>query len=213
MTTDPKISILGASGHAKVVASCLLAAGREIRGYFDDDVSKTGREILGYPVLGSIMDIDFSEGDLAIIGIGSNRVRQKLSKFSKSPAWTTAIHPTAWIDPSVSIGEGTVVFAGAVIQPGAKIGRHCILNTGCTIDHDCVIGDFVHIAPGVNLAGNVSIGEGTFLGIGTKAIPGISIGSWSQIGAGGVIVNDVPDKVLAIGVPAKVIRQRSEDDR
>jgi sugar O-acyltransferase (sialic acid O-acetyltransferase NeuD family) len=200
------ICILGAGGHAKVVASCLIAGGKSIRGFYDDDSSKQGQEVFGFPVLGPISDCGLTRDVMAIFGIGSNRTRMYLDRLWATQSWATAIHPTAWLDPSVEVGAGTVVFAGAVVQPGAKIGRHCILNTGCTVDHDCILDDFVHLAPGVHLAGNVSIGEGAFLGIGTKAIPGVTVGCWSQIGAGGIIVGDIPDHVLAVGVPARVVK-------
>jgi acetyltransferase EpsM len=204
------ICILGASGHAKVVASCLLAGGKNIRGFYDDDFLKQGKEILGIPVLGPISDCGLTRDVMAIFGIGNNRTRMHLARLRATQSWATAIHPTAWLDPSVEVGEGTVVFAGAVVQPGAKIGKHCILNTGCTVDHDCILDDFVHLAPGVHLAGNVSIGEGAFLGIGTKAIPGVTVGCWSQVGAGGIIVRDIPEYVLAVGVPARVVRHLEE---
>jgi len=200
------ISILGASGHAKVVASCLVAYGSGIRGFYDDDDSKQGQQILGYPVLGPISACGTTADVVAIFGIGSNKTRMDLNRLRALQSWATAIHPTAWLDPSVHVGQGTVVFAGAIVQPGAKIGKHCILNTGCTVDHDCILEDYVHLAPGVHLAGNVFIGEGAFLGIGTKAIPGVRIGRWAQIGAGGIVVGDIPAHVLAAGVPARVIR-------
>jgi sugar O-acyltransferase (sialic acid O-acetyltransferase NeuD family) len=201
------IAILGASGHGKVVASCLLAGGRRVHGFYDDDASKQGQAILGLPVLGAIAECETVREGAAVFGIGTNQTRRRLNHLRSSQVWVTATHPTAWLDPSVEVGEGTVVFAGAIVQPGAIIGRHCILNTGCSVDHDCILEDYVHLAPGVHLGGNVSIREGAFLGIGIKAIPGVTIGRWSQIGAGGIIVRDIPDNVLAVGVPARVVKQ------
>jgi sugar O-acyltransferase (sialic acid O-acetyltransferase NeuD family) len=206
------ISILGASGHGKVVASCLIAGRKEVRGFFDDDSLKWGQIILGLPVLGSIATCEAMGEGPAVFGIGRNQTRQEIDRIRPAQRWVPVIHPTTWVDPTVQIGEGTVVFAGVVVQPGAKIGRHCILNTGCSVDHDCILEDFVHLAPGVNLAGNVFIGEGAFLGIGAKAIPCARVGCWSQIGAGGVIVHDIPDCVLATGVPARIIKDRGKYD-
>ena len=91
-----------------------------------------------------------------------------------------------------------------MIQPDTSVGDHCIVNTGATIDHDCQIDNYVHISPGVNLAGGVRLGEGVFCGIGGKAITGVTVGKWTTIGAGGVIINDLPEYSLAVGVPAKV---------
>jgi len=83
------------------------------------------------------------------------------------------------------------------------LGRHVIVNTGATIDHDCIVGDFAHIGPGVHLAGMVKVGAGAFLGIGSVVLPGLAIGEWSMVGAGAVVIRDVPDRVTAYGVPAK----------
>src|SRR5262249_58040314 len=111
--------------------------------------------------------------------------------------------PTAWVHPSVTIGAGTVIFAGAVIQPDATIGAHVIVNTRASIDHDCVLGDFVHVAPGVGLAGNVTLEEGAFLGIGAAAVPGSRVGAWATVGAGGVVIQPIAAGVTAVGVPAR----------
>ncbi len=81
-----------------------------------------------------------------------------------------------------------------------------IINTGITIDHDCKIGDFVHLAPGVNLAGGVLVEEGSFLGINSSVIPYKRIGKWVTVGAGGAVIQDVPEFTTVVGVPAKPIR-------
>jgi acetyltransferase EpsM len=211
MRDKRKVVVLGASGHGKVVASTLLAAGWQIVGYFDDDVNKAGKDLMGIPVIGRIEDALHGLCLFAVAAIGRNQTRKSVVEGVGELSWAQAVHPTAWLDPTVQIGEGSVVFGGVIVQPGARIGRHCILNTGCTVDHDCILSDYVHLGPGVHLAGNVAIGEGAFLGIGTQAIPGVSVGCWSQVGAGGVIVLDIPDHVLAVGVPARVVRHLEEE--
>ena len=82
-----------------------------------------------------------------------------------------------------------------------------IINTSATIDHECDIGDAAHICPGVNLAGRVFIGAATQVGIGASVIENVHIGEGCVIGAGAVVTGDIPDHVLAYGVPAKVIRK------
>lgn len=211
MKGPKEVVILGASGHAKVVASTLMAAGWRIVGLYDDDPGKAGSEVLGIPVIGQVKDARPGAGVAVVSAIGRNQPRKRVAEAAIELVWATALHPTAWLDPTAVIGEGTVVFSGAIVQPGARIGRHCILNTGCSVDHDCTIGDYVHLAPGVHLAGNVHIGEGAFLGIGCKVIPGVRIGAWTQVGAGGIVVNDLPERVLALGVPAKAVRHMATE--
>ena len=140
--------------------------------------------------------------------MGDNRARRAIAA-RVDLRWVTAVHPGALVDPSATIGPGTVVFAGAVVQADAVVGEHAIVNTGAVVEHDCVVGDFAHVAPGVVLAGGVRVGEGTLLGVGTSVIPGVRVGSWSTVGAGSVVVRDLPDDVVAFGVPPGRGRDRS----
>jgi len=202
------VIILGAGGHAKVVAATAQEAGFTVKAFYDDDPAKKGTIIGGVPVIGGLDSIQTNRSANAIIAIGDNRIRSEvLERFQDILEWVTLVHPRSFVHYSVELGKGTVVFAGAIIQPDTVIAGHCIINTGATIDHDCKIDDMVHLGPGVNVAGNVHIGEGTLLGIGGRVIPGKNIGRWSIIGAGAAVVNDIPDQVVATGVPAKVRRR------
>ena len=201
-----RMIVLGAGGHAKVVISTLRAMGHTVEGVFDDSESLIGKEVLGVRILGTSRDAATFQCDGAIIAIGNPRVRKKIAE-NLPLHWEVAIHPSATLDASVRIGKGTVVFAGAVIQPDVEIGEHAVVNTCAHLDHDCWMGDYSHLAPGAALAGQVAIGEGTMIGIGASVIQCKSIGSWSMVGAGAAVVQDLPDHVLATGVPARVIRQ------
>jgi len=204
------IIVIGAGGHAKVVVSTLLAAGLNVSSLYDDDPEKLDKKILGIKVAGALSELDGVTGRPAIFGIGDNLTRKQLTNRFRNLDWVSVIHPDAYMHPSVSIGKGTVVFAGAVIQPDAVIGEHCIINSGATVDHDCVLGNYVHIAPGVNLAGNVKIGEGVFFGIGGAAIIGINIGEWTVVGAGSIIIKNLPANTVAAGVPARVLKYKKD---
>ena len=202
------VLVIGAGGHAKVVVSAMIAAGIGIKAILDDDPDKRGRELCGVQIDGPISACDREEKQPAVLAIGDNSTRMRFARLLGGRTWMTVIHPHTYIHPTVQIGEGTVVFAGAIIQPDVRIGAHCIINSGATIDHDSVIGDFVHVAPGVNLAGNVLLADGVFLGIGSAVITGKRVGEWTTVGAGGVVVTDLPDHAVAAGVPAKVMRHR-----
>lgn len=200
-----RLVVVGAGGHAKVVIATARAAGWDVRAVLDESPQTHGSEILGVKVVGDTGALGDLEAEGAVIAIGDNRTRKRLSERLDGN-WVSIVHPAAVVHESVSIGGGTVVFAGVVIQPETVIGNHVIVNTSASIDHDCRIGSFSHIAPGTNLAGDVRIGEGAFLGIGTRAIPGAWVGEWATIGAGGVVIGQIPGLVTAVGVPAKVIR-------
>jgi sugar O-acyltransferase (sialic acid O-acetyltransferase NeuD family) len=200
------IVVVGAGGHAKVILSAAMECGLRISFIIDDDEAKWGKEIFGIKVKGPISAYKNSNYS-AIVAIGDNETRKKMVDNLIHFEWITIIHPHAYVHKSAIIGKGTVIFAGAVIQPDVIIGTHCIINTGSTVDHDCRIGNFVHVAPGVNIAGGVTIGEGSFLGIGSKVIFGKRIGEWTVVGAGSVVAQDIPSKVLSLGVPAKIKKQ------
>lgn len=209
MKPKPTIAVIGAGGHAKVVIATLQAAGYESIVVFDDDPAKWGSRLLGSPVAGPVSEVREQEIESGIIAIGSNSKRKKIVS-TVSLEWVRLVHPTASTHPSVALGAGTVVLAGAVIQPDTVVGAHVIINTGAVLDHDCRLGDFVHIAPSVSLCGGVRIGEGTLVGVGASAIPGIRVGCWSTVGAGAAVVGDLPDRTLAIGVPARPVQVKNE---
>jgi sugar O-acyltransferase (sialic acid O-acetyltransferase NeuD family) len=200
--TADGVVVIGAGGHAKVVISTLAACGTPVAAVLDDDDSKWGTDAQGTRV----GRIERARGGRGIVGIGDNAKRREMAR-ALGLEWQTAVHPAAYVHPSVKLGRGTVVFAGAVVQPDAVVGDHVIVNTGATVDHDCVIGDFAHLAPGVHLAGAVRVGEGAFLGIGSVACPGVRIGRWATLGAGAVAIHDLADGVVAVGVPAAVRRR------
>lgn len=197
--------LFGASGHAKVIIDSLKASGKQISGLFDDNPDV--KELLEYSVYGSFDQNRLGDEEL-IISVGLNHIRKKIvEKLPENTRYGKAIHPSAIISEYASLGEGTVVMQGAIIQSSGSIGRHCIINTAASVDHDCLIDDFVHISPNATLCGAVSVGEGSQVGAGAVVIPGIKIGKWSLVAAGAVVMKDVPDNVLVLGNPARVVKR------
>jgi sugar O-acyltransferase (sialic acid O-acetyltransferase NeuD family) len=198
--------IVGAGGHAKVVADILLSQGANIIGFLDDDPSTWGGTRLGLPVLGGIDSYAGYSPDGLVMGVGSNMARKQVVERLGGEAgglWRNAIHPKATVANSVRLGVGIVVAARAVVNPDSVLGDHVIINTGAIVDHDCTIGTYAHIAPGARLAGGVRVGEGTLIGIGASVIPLRALGGWAIVGAGAVVIDDIPDGVTAKGVPAR----------
>ena len=87
-----------------------------------------------------------------------------------------------------------------------SIGNHVIINLDCTIGHDVVINDFSTLYPSVNVSGMSEIGHAVELGTGMQMIQGKKIGNYSIVGAGAVVVRDIPAACTAVGNPAKVIK-------
>jgi sugar O-acyltransferase (sialic acid O-acetyltransferase NeuD family) len=215
-----KVLIIGAGGHAQVVADILnlnYALDKIYKpiGFIDDDESLHDQEFLVGPVLGSSEEISEIAHDGVIIAIGDNKLRAKIytELSNQGERLINAIHPSAVIANDVTIGAGVVICGGVVVNTGTRIRNNVILNTGSTIDHHNLIHDHVHIAPGCALGGNVEIGEGTMIGIGSTVMPQKSIGAWSTIGAGAVVTNNIPDKVTAFGIPAQIKNQQSKEGK
>ncbi|MDG2381525.1 MAG: acetyltransferase [Pirellulaceae bacterium] len=210
-----KTVILGAGGHSKVVIEVM----RQQHNYeLAACVSSQGpTEILGVPVVGDDRCLPelLNQGiDYAFVAIGNNRLRAQLVKQVKQMGFHLAcvISPQAIVATSSTIAEGAVIMPGALIGTDAEVHSGSIVNSNATIDHDCILKPFCHIAPGSALAGGVTVGIETFLGTGVSVIPYISIGDHSVVGAGSVVIRNVPDRTTTFGVPAHHQQTVSNND-
>lgn len=196
------VIIIGAGGHARVIADIVRCSGDRVLGFLDDAAPSAD-----LPVLGKVKDYVNYPVAAFIIGIGNAAVRRKIAEQLAGVNWYTAIHPAAVISAEgVSIGAGTAVMAGAVINPGAVIGAHCIINTASVVEHDNRIGDFAHISVGAKLAGTVTVGEDTWVGIGAAVSNNVDICGGCMIGAGAVVVKSITEPGTYVGVPARRIK-------
>jgi len=196
------INVIGASGHAKVVIEIAEQQAVAVQHVYDsnpDIGTLAGYKVLPQSAIAGNNDAPF------IIAIGNNAVRKKLDD-SLPVTFTTLIHPHTSISRRATAGAGTVIMAGVSVNSGTSIGRHCIINTNASVDHDCIIEDYVHISPNTGLAGNVFVGEGTHVGIGAQVIQGIRIGRWATVGAGTVVIRDIPDYAVVVGNPGRIIK-------
>lgn len=116
----------------------------------------------------------------------------------------TLVHPTAYVSPLATLGEGVFVGANSTVAPGAVLGDHVFVNRAVTIGHDTRVGSFSRLQPGSNLGGLSTIGRGVTVGIGATLLERLVVGDHAFIGAGAVVLGDVAPSVLVAGVPAKV---------
>jgi len=204
------VIIVGAGGHATVVADVLLASGHEVLGFTDQDTRLHGTRICGIPVLGDDRALarQTVENVLLVNGVGGTRgerLRREVQARLESQGWSFCgvRHPSAIVSAHARIGAGVHLMAGCVVQPGAVVGAGCIVNTGAILEHDVVLGEYVHIAPGAVVCGNTRVGDYSHIGAGAVLLQGLSFGSESIIGAGAVVVTSHPGRVTLIGVPAR----------
>lgn len=192
-----KLTIIGASGHGKVVADIAKLNGYDEIEFLDDDVSI--KSCAGFPVVGR-SDTEVT-GDV-FVAVGDGHTREKLMQHRSV---VMLIHPDAVIAEDVVIGSGTVVMAGVVINPGTVIGKGCIINTSSSVDHDCKISDFVHIAVGAHICGTVEIGRQTWVGAGSIVNNNINLCGECTIGSGAVVVKNINASGTYVGNPAKFL--------
>jgi acetyltransferase EpsM len=204
--------VFGSSYQGRIALEILRTQGNhKILGFLDDDASKHGTVIDGLSVLGGFnwvkenVDKDIS----ALVAIGNNDTRVKISKELRAHGikLLNAIHPSAVIMRNIVMGRGNLICAGVILVAGTRLENDIVVNTGVTVDHDSIVKSGAYLSPGVHTAGRVSIGRGTFIGLGTIIGPGVSIGDQCIIGAGSLVLSDLPSKVFVQGSPAKVIRK------
>ena len=209
------IYILGAGGMARETLSTYRDLGRfeEVAGFVEEDCKREGSKIHGKSVMDASLIDELPKNSIFIGAMGSPKRKRWIESIElKNYNVDTVIHPSAVIGDSINIGKGCIVCPMVVMTCDITIGQHTIVNSSSTINHNSIIGMFVTISPGVNIAGKVIIGDECWIGIGATIIDKVSIGKGSYIGAGAVVTKDIPENVLAVGVPAKPIRKLTETD-
>ena len=214
ISTESKVLLLGAGGHARVVLSALTRKGISVYGYVtpDDDsmslpsLHRRGNDesVFLYP----------PNAVWLVNGLGSVRetvLRTHLfEKFYKlGYRFMSVIDPSALVLDDIELGEGIQIMAGAIIQPGCRLGKNCIVNTRAVIEHDCDLGNHSHVASGAVLSGGVQVGDGSHIGVGAVIRQGIRIGCNVTIGAGAVVISDIPDHATFVGVPARQLKKKA----
>lgn len=205
-----RIIVLGArlDGHAGVVLDIVKQYSLgQIVGFVDDNPLVQNTLIQGIPVLGNLQDFVSRippETDGFFIASGDNKFRERCFKLLKEQGYSLVniIHPTAVLSPNTKIGEGVFIGPNVVINNNAVIGDGVLINTAATIDHDNIIEDFVNVSPGSHTSGRVRVKRGAFLGTGVSTVPDITIGEYAVVGAGAVVIKNVPAQTTVAGVPA-----------
>ncbi|UNT54970.1 NeuD/PglB/VioB family sugar acetyltransferase [Lysinibacillus capsici] len=206
-----KLGIFGSSGMAREVADIAIDLGyKEI---FFIDLESRKEEVSGYEIISEDEIGSICKNTNFIIGIGEGGIREKIyNKFSELN-YINLIHPSATLGfrqkEKLLCSKGNILCAGTRLTNNIHIGDFGIFNLNTTVTHDCVIGDFVTISPGANISGNVHLKKGSYIGTGSTILQGknlkekLIVGEYATVGAGAVVVKDVPAHTIVKGVPAK----------
>lgn len=118
------------------------------------------------------------------------------------------------------ISQWARFFTGIEIHPGAKIGKRCFIDHGMAvvIGETAEIGDDVTIYQAVTLGGtgkdtgkrHPTIGNRVIVSSGAKVLGPFKVGDDSKIGAGSVVLEEVPEKCTVVGIPGKIVRRGSQ---
>jgi len=205
-----RLVILGAGGHGAVVADAAELMQRWSTIVFLDDKLPAGENVVGHDLVGDRSELPqlIGEEDTEVfVAVGDNMTRLQLclSIEQQGARLATVVHPHAHVSRSATIGEGTILCAGAIVNARISIASCCIINTGATIDHDCNIGTAVHISPGAVLAGGVTVEDLAWVGMGATINDGLRIGEGAIVGASAAVINNVQAGSKVVGVPARPI--------
>ncbi len=204
--------IVGASGFAKEVCEVLLQNNYNNPIAFFDDINTDAPSCLynKYPVLKSINDAKVfmqQNGNAFTLGVGSPKIRYKLAStfINAGGQLQTIVSPHAIIGKlNTTIEQGCSIMSGSIITSDVIIGEGVLINLSCTIGHNNQIMQYAELSPMTNISGGVTVGEFSFLGTGSIVLPNVKIGNNAIIAAGSVVTKNVPDNVMVAGVPCVI---------
>lgn len=177
-------------------------------GFIDDNKELMGKEINGYKVLGDRSYLNNYEKEIyVVIAVANNYVKEGLVNYlnNKNIKYATLIHPSVKLNRTITVGEGCIIYPNVIMTVNIKIGNHVIISPKSGIGHDSIIEDYVTILWNVNVSGAEKIRQGATLGSGCTIIQGLEIGRNSFIGAGAVVIRDIEESKIAVGVPTKYV--------
>lgn len=164
---------------------------------------------LDNPKFNYLFSSGLTEKDVQFV-LGVTQTKNKKAVFDffkrKPEEFVTLIHSSSYIATTAKIEKGCIINAKACISNQAVLGNFVTLNLGCIVSHHVKLGSFVTLNPSVTIAGHSEVGEGTTIGVGANVIDSVRIGKNCIIGAGSLVNKDIPDNVVAYGVPCKIIR-------
>lgn len=213
------IYIFGSGGFAKEVAFLIDSINKEnkqynLAGFVDVQTKKNGIKIgvNNIPVIeeSKLSDQSIFKKACFCIGIGNPDIIKKIQmKYASVFEFSNLIHPRfEGFKSQIEWGVGNIVTAGCVFTIDIKIGSFNIFNLNSTIGHDATIGDGNVLNPGTQISGGVVLGNYNLIGTNSAVLQNIKIGNENVIGAGAMVNKDIESKKVAVGVPAKVIKEK-----
>ena len=206
--------IIGAGGVGRETALIVEDINNKSREWnllgFVDDYKEIGEDINGYKVLGGNDYINNYEKEVYVVcAIANYKIKKNIIEKIKNSnvKFANLIHPSVNLNKTVEIGSGCIIYANSIITANISIGNHVIVSPKCGIGHDSIIKDYCSLLWNVNVSGNVVLEEGVTMGSGSTIIQGKRVGHGSFIGAGAVVIEDINEESVAVGVPTRYVEK------
>lgn len=211
---DKEIYVLGIGIASMVYLEHAEACGYKIAGLYHYNEDRTGEVICGHKIIGSFGDMFTAgvKGKNFLLTQGTMSLRKELTEkiLAGGGIIPTIIHPLASISKYSEIGDGCLVGPYTVVQAQCKISNGVIVRDQVLICHGTTIDDYVFVGPKSLVGAMLHVREQAFIGQGSILISSkaTEIGKNVLVGAGSLVTKPVPDNVVVVGSPARVIKQR-----
>ncbi len=212
------IYIIGAGGNGKEVLFLIEEINQfsktfDFKGFIDEDSNKEvfsvgNNEYKVFQVSDFLLQHENRKDEIFIaIAIGTPNNLSRLIKEFKGFIFPNLIHPGFIGDLNgIKLGKGNIITSGCIFTTDIQIGNFNLFNRNVTVGHDCVIGDCNVINPVVNISGGVKIGNNNLIGAGATILQYLKIGSDSILGSASLLTKDLLSNKLAMGVPARIVK-------
>jgi len=156
-----------------------------------------------------------NETEYVVVCIGGSNgkarylITRELIKKGLKPL--NIISENSFIDDTSIIGNSFHAMPGSLVHSNSIIGDCVIVNTNATIDHECIVGNGCHFMGSSAVSGMVTIEDYVTVGTNATILPNLKIGTGSYIGAGSVVISDVPSNHVVVGNPAKFLKMNKQE--
>lgn len=216
MSEIKKVAIVGGRGNGLVIAQVIedmASAGHNIAvAGFLNDHELIGSFIGEYEVIGRPGEWKNLESDVqivfALLSVGKMEERSDLLAALAIPEsrLATLVHPTALVGSGVTVGKGSVICSYVTCQPGSSIGNNSIVRAGANLGHDAKVADFVDIGPNCTLCGYSDVAKGAHIAPNSVVRDSVSVGEFGVLSAGSVALKNIESKSSWMGNPARKVK-------